>query len=261
VYPRATRRTKPVARVPRAPRVPTGTPRWLLVTAGLVVVAVGVVLVTRPLDSLTALSLYIGISCLISGLGDVLVQRPQDDRLRLFSGALWCVAGVAVLLFIGRSVSLLGPFVAALLVGSGAVRLLDLRRGTTSERMLDGLFGLAELVFGLAALLWPDATLLVVAILFGMRSVGFGVSLVWRGWPAGRPSALATAVGAGCRPRPAGSRACFSWSRPPGRWWPGRCSGRGSRSWTRSTTRRRRSPAVRGSSCAPNRMRATSPTG
>jgi len=181
VYPRATRRTKPVARVPRAPRVPTGTPRWLLVTAGLVVVAVGVVLVTRPLDSLTALSLYIGISCLISGLGDVLVQRPQDDRLRLFSGALWCVAGVAVLLFIGRSVSLLGPFVAALLVGSGAVRLLDLRRGTTSERMLDGLFGLAELVFGLAALLWPDATLLVVAILFGMRSVGFGVSLVWRG--------------------------------------------------------------------------------
>ncbi|MDQ6897652.1 MAG: alpha/beta hydrolase, partial [Actinomycetota bacterium] len=87
----------------------------------------------------------------------------------------------AVLLFIGRSVSLLGPFVAALLVGSGAVRLLDLRRGTTSERMLDGLFGLAELVFGLAALLWPDATLLVVAILFGMRSVGFGVSLVWRG--------------------------------------------------------------------------------
>ncbi len=181
MYPRATRRTKPVARVPRAPRVPTGTPRWLLVTAGLVVVAVGVVLVTRPLDSLTALSLYIGISCLISGLGDVLVQRPQDDRLRLFSGALWCVAGVAVLLFIGRSVSLLGPFVAALLVGSGAVRLLDLRRGTTSERMLDGLFGLAELVFGLAALLWPDATLLVVAILFGMRSVGFGVSLVWRG--------------------------------------------------------------------------------
>jgi pimeloyl-ACP methyl ester carboxylesterase len=47
--------------------------------------------------------------------------------------------------------------------------------------LLDGLFGLSEIAFGLAALLWPDATLLVVAILFGVRSVGFGVSLVWSG--------------------------------------------------------------------------------
>jgi len=181
VQPRVTRRTRPLTGGPRAPDVPTGTPRWLLVSAGVVVVAVGVVLVTRPLDSLTALALFIGIACVLSGLGDLFARRAPDDRLRLFTAALWCVAGAAVLLFIGRSVALLGPFVAALLVGSGIVRLLDLRRGATSERVLDGLFGLSELAFGLAALLWPDATLLVVAILFGMRSIGFGVSLVWSG--------------------------------------------------------------------------------
>lgn len=179
--PRATRRTTAVTRVRRAPVVPSGVPRWLLVCAGVLVAAVGALLVTRPLDSLTALTLYIGISCVVSGLGDVFPRRSGDDRLRLFIGVLWCVAGVAVLLFVGRSVSLLGPFVAALLLGTGVVRLLDLRPGATSERMLDGLFGLSELAFGAAALVWPDATLLVVAILFGMRSVGFGASLVWRG--------------------------------------------------------------------------------
>lgn len=179
--PRAARRTSAILRAPRAARLPDGAPRWLLTVAGLVIAAVGVVLVTRPLDSLTALALYLGVSCVVSGLGDLVARRSDDDRLRVFVGGLWCIAGVAVLLFIGRSVSLLGPFVAALLAGSGVVRLVGLRRGAVSERVLEGLFALAELSFGLAALLWPDATLLVVAILFGVRSVVFGLSLVWRG--------------------------------------------------------------------------------
>ena len=175
MYPRDRR---PLAAVPR---VPIDVPRWLLVVTGAAVVAVGVVLVVRPLDSLTALSLYIAISCVASGVGDLLARRPGDGVRGLLTGLLWCGAGIAVLVWAGRSVSLLGPFVAALLVGSGAVRLLRLQRGTTPERLLDGLFGLAEIAFGLAALLWPDATLLVVAILFGVRCVGFGASLVWSG--------------------------------------------------------------------------------
>jgi uncharacterized membrane protein HdeD (DUF308 family) len=186
VYPRDRR---PLTTVPR---VPTAVPRWLLVAAGVVVTAIGVVLVARPLDSLTALSLYIGISCLASGVGDLLARRPGDNVLGRMTGALWCAAGVVVLLWVGRSVNLLGPFVAALLVGTGAVRILRLRRGTTPERLLDGLFGLAEIAFGLAALLWPDATLLVVAVLFGVRSVGFGVSLVWSG-VSGRDAAAGDA--------------------------------------------------------------------
>ncbi len=175
--------------VPRAPRLPNGVPRWLLVAAGVVVAAVGVVLVTRPLDSLTALSLYIGISCLVSGVGDLLARRAGDSVRGLVTGVLWCAAGVVVLLWVGRSVSLLGPFVAALLVCTGAVRIFQLRQGPTSERLLGGLFGLSEIAFGLAALLWPDATLLVVAILFGVRSVGFGVSLVWSGVSGRGPAA------------------------------------------------------------------------
>ena len=99
----------------------------------------------------------------------------------MVTGVLWTLFGVVVLVWLGRSVNLLGPAVAVLLVVSGAVRVLDLQRGTTSDRVLGALFGLAEMAFGGAALLWPDATLLVVAILFGMRCVVFGVSLLWRG--------------------------------------------------------------------------------
>jgi uncharacterized membrane protein HdeD (DUF308 family)/acetyl esterase/lipase len=172
-------------RVSRRARVLSGPlrplPRWLQVVAGLVAVALGVLLVTRPLDSLTVLGVYIGVSCLASGVGDLTARTTASGFRPVVTAVVWMVAGILVLAWVGRRVDLLGPFVAGLLVVSGAARLLDLRFGVTAERVVSGLFGLSEAAFGVAALLWPDATLLVVAILFGMRCVVFGVSLLWRG--------------------------------------------------------------------------------
>lgn len=156
-------------------------PRWLLVAAGALVTVLGAILVLRPLSSLVVLGLYISGSCVLSGVGDLVGRTAADGRRPLITGVLWTVFGLVVLVWLGRSVNLLGPAVALLLVVSGIVRVLDLRRGTTSERVLGALFGLSEMAFGGAALLWPDATLLVVALLFGMRCVVFGVSLLWRG--------------------------------------------------------------------------------
>jgi uncharacterized membrane protein HdeD (DUF308 family) len=175
VYRRVTRR----ARALSGPVRPL--PRWLLVVVGLVVTVLGAVLVARPLSSLTVLGVYVGVSCIVSGVGDLVTRAPRDGLRPVVTGVLWTVFGVVVLVWLGRSVNLLGPAVAVLLVVSGAVRVLELRRGTTSERVLGALFGLSEMAFGGAALLWPDATLLVVALLFGMRCVIFGVSLLWRG--------------------------------------------------------------------------------
>jgi uncharacterized membrane protein HdeD (DUF308 family)/acetyl esterase/lipase len=166
-------------------------PRWLLVAAGALVTVLGAVLVLRPLSSLVVLGLYIGASCVLSGVGDLVGRTAAHGRRPLITGVLWTVFGLVVLVWLGRSVNLLGPAVALLLVVSGIVRVLDLRRGTTSERVLGALFGLSEMAFGGAALLWPDATLLVVALLFGMRCVVFGVSLLWRG-VTDRPGAART---------------------------------------------------------------------
>ncbi|MEP6630200.1 MAG: lipase family protein [Lapillicoccus sp.] len=186
VYRRVTRRVRALSGPVRP------LPRWLRVVVGLVVTALGVVLVVRPLSSLTVLGVYVGISCIVSGVGDLVTRSARDGLRPVVTGVLWTLFGLVVLVWLGRSVNLLGPAVAVLLVVSGAVRVLDLRRGTTSERVLGALFGLAEMAFGGAALLWPDATLLVVALLFGMRCVVFGVSLLWRG-VTNRPGRSASA--------------------------------------------------------------------
>ena len=175
-------------RVRALPGLLSHAPWWLLVAAGLATTLLGALLVVRPLSSLTVLGIYIGLSCIISGLGDLAARRDDAGWRPLVSGCGWVLAGVAVLVWLGRSLELLGPFVAFLLIVSGAVRLLDLRRGPTADRVLSAAFGLSEIAFGLVARVWPDATLLVVALLFGVRTAVFGLSLLWRGLLAARSS-------------------------------------------------------------------------
>ena len=174
-------------RVRALPRLVARAPGWLLVVLGAATTVLGVVLAVRPLSSLTVLAVYTGASCVLSGVGDLLARRDGDGRSSVLTGIGWVLAGVAVLVCLGRSLQLLGPFVSGLLVVTGLVRLSGLRRGPVTDRLLAGASGLAELAFGLVAWVWPDATLLVVALLFGVRTAGLGLSLVWRGARAARP--------------------------------------------------------------------------
>jgi uncharacterized membrane protein HdeD (DUF308 family)/acetyl esterase/lipase len=182
----------PYRRVSRRVRVLPGllshAPWWLLVAAGLATTLLGALLVVRPVSSLTVLGIYIGLSCVISGVVDLAARRDAAGWRPVVTGCGWIAAGVAVLAWLGRSLELLGPFVAVLLIVSGAVRLLDLRRGPNADRALSAAFGLSEIAFGLVARVWPDATLLVVALLFGVRTAVFGLSLLWRGLRVARPA-------------------------------------------------------------------------
>lgn len=187
-------------RIRALPALLSRAPGWLLVLIGAATTALGVLLAVLPLSSLTVLAVYTGVSCVLSGLGDLAARREGDGPASLLPGAGWVLAGVAVLVWLGRSLELLGPFVAALLLVTGAVRLLDVRRGPIASRVLTGAFGLSEIAFGLVAFVWPDATLLVVALLFGVRTAAFGLSLVWRGTGAGRRLRSHTAL-AGSRSR------------------------------------------------------------
>ncbi|BAL87978.1 putative lipase [Actinoplanes missouriensis 431] len=162
------------------PPLLAGAPRWLLAVAGVTTTALGVLLVVRPLSSLTLLGVYIGVSCVMSGFGDLLARRGERGKGTRLAAIVWILAGVTVLAWLGRSLQLLGPFVALLLLLTGACRLLGMRRGEGVERVLTGVFALAQVAFGLVALLWPDVTLLVVAFLFGVRTTGFGLALLWR---------------------------------------------------------------------------------
>lgn len=166
------------------PGLLTRAPRPLLALVGLAVAVLGLLLISRPLSSVSVLAIYLGLSAIAAGAGDLTAERPAARLL----GVAWILLGLTVLVWLGRAITLLPTVLAVVLVGSGLARLATARAEPTWDaRTATVLFGLADVAFGVLALAWPDVTLVVVAVLFGARTLGFGLALLWRA--ARRPDA------------------------------------------------------------------------
>lgn len=74
-------------------------------------------------------------------------------------------------------------------------------RGTADQRVAAALAGLASIIFGALALAWPDVTVLVIAVVFGARTVLFGLSQLVLAFPRHAPGTGQAAAG---QPRPRG---------------------------------------------------------
>ncbi len=163
-----------------APTVNRGW-RWLALILGVVTVVVGLVLVTRPFASLAVLVLLVAAGFVLTGLADLLDRQDAPDRrVGTGVGIAWIVVGIAILVWPGLSLSTLAIVVAVALIVAGGARLLAALRGEADQRGAAVLLGIASIVLGVVALGWPDITLLVVAVLFGIRLVLYGLALIAR---------------------------------------------------------------------------------
>lgn len=174
-----TDRTVRLRRFRALPGLLATAPTWLLAMAGAALVVLGVALVTRPLASLALLAVYAGVSCILSGLGEF-TREHLAIWLRTAIGLLWIAVGAALIIWMGLSVELLPVVLALLLVVGGLSDLPRLKQGPPSRRVLVGAAVFAHVAVGLLALLWPDLTSATVALLFGLRTVVFGLALLRR---------------------------------------------------------------------------------
>lgn len=159
-------------------------PRWLRGTIGMVALVLGVVLIVRPTTSLGVLALLIGAACVLNGVLEFLGGGTTDggQRWRLAAAIAWIAAGLFVLAWPGLTVRLLAVVVGVGLLASGLGEVVAGLRGsrTRDGRVATVLLGLAGTVFGALALLWPDITMIVVAVVFGARLISSGGLEAWR---------------------------------------------------------------------------------
>ncbi|MCP2031645.1 uncharacterized membrane protein HdeD (DUF308 family)/acetyl esterase/lipase [Okibacterium sp. HSC-33S16] len=177
------------------PRLLASAPPAVILIVGLAVAVLGALIVLRPLTSLFLLGLYVGISAVVSGIATLLADGWPPRWWRWPLAVLWVLGGVVVLVWLGRSLELLPRALALLLLVGGLASFGDaVSRGRITQRVLAACWGGAQMVFGFLSLSWPDATLLVVAVVFGVRTIGFGAALLVRGgreWArAASPEAL-----------------------------------------------------------------------
>lgn len=150
-------------------------------------VVVGAVLITRPTTSLGVLALLLGTGLLLLGGLTVAgeVRSRDGGTTKVAAGALMAVSGLFLLAFPGLTVRLTALVVGIALLVHGALQVLGAIRSDASAdaRIASALLGVAGIAFGALALVWPDITLLVVAIAFGARLVILGLGHILRREP------------------------------------------------------------------------------
>ena len=154
-------------------------PRWPSGLLGVAAVVIGVVLILRPFSSLTVLALLIGVGALVAGVSEF-VDAGSTPRpwVRVLAGVGWCRAGLLALFWPGITIGVLALIVGVALIVTGLTDVIAGIRGSTDERIAAVIGGLAGLIFGVLALVWPDITVLVIAVVFGARVGLFGAARI-----------------------------------------------------------------------------------
>ncbi len=148
---------------------------------GLVPVAVGALVLLNPFESLTVLIVLIAVALLIDGVARIAgARRTGLLWLQVVAGLLEAAAAIVVVAWPFISVEVLAVVVGASLIASGVLDLVQAIRPGTGRRVAHLLLGLALVVFGVLVIVWPDVSLIVIAVAFAVRLLVFGVTVVVR---------------------------------------------------------------------------------
>jgi uncharacterized membrane protein HdeD (DUF308 family) len=155
----------------------TGT---MLIVVGVLLVGLGIVLLANPFAAIWILGVLIGISLIIGGIAEVASGRQSTGpRWHAWvGGGLVIIGGIAAAVWPGATIWVLAVIAGLVLVVSGAVALVAAFAGPAEGRGMRLALGGVSLVIGIVVLAWPDATLLVLAILIGLRTLVNGMMAI-----------------------------------------------------------------------------------
>jgi uncharacterized membrane protein HdeD (DUF308 family)/pimeloyl-ACP methyl ester carboxylesterase len=173
-------------------RAPSVRRRTVTALLGVAAIVLGMILITRPVATLNALVWLVAGAALVTGLQRWQTAQEATATVDRAVAGVWILLAIAAVAWPDITVRAL-----ALLVGGGMLvgGVGDVVRGiggSVDERIAAVLRGGASIVLGVVALAWPDVTLLLVAVLFGARTVLFGLSELADAVGVGRRAAHAT---------------------------------------------------------------------
>ncbi len=153
-----------------------------LLVVGLAVTVLGLLLILNPFATAGTLAVLAGVALVLSGIGETLAAaRAENSAGTAFFGILLILGGVVVLLWPGVTLRVLALLVGAILIITGVARALVTRalespetgaRGAVSNYALAAL----SVVLGVLALVWPGATIVALAVIFGIQLIVTGVT-------------------------------------------------------------------------------------
>lgn len=147
---------------------------WLFLLLGAAAVVIGLILLFDLVAAVDTLVLFVSIGLIFTGLGELTASSRYRTAMSVTAGVLLIVAGVVALSWPDITLWALAVVTGIGLLLSGSARV-----GAALADKPDGwgwlmVGGVLSLAVGIMALVWPGATVLVLAILLGIRLVVYG---------------------------------------------------------------------------------------
>lgn len=155
---------------------------WVVrLVLGVLLVALGALILLRPYDSLTVLIVLIGVALLVDGVARLTgTGRASLPWVQVAAGAVEIVAAVIVVAWPLISVPVLAVVVGATFILSGVSDLIEAFKPGQKRPVAGIMLGLALVIFGVLTVLWPDVSLIIIAVAFAVRMIVFGVTVIVR---------------------------------------------------------------------------------
>lgn len=152
-----------------------------LLFMGVITLGLGVVVIVWPSQTLTVLSVLLGIQLLLLGIFR-LIEAFSDETispgLTGFVGVLLIIGGVVVLRNPFETVAVLATILGAAWIVIGVVEMIEAIANSRAEgRGMLFLGGLLSLGAGIVVVAWPAPTVTVIAWISGFYLIVFGLFL------------------------------------------------------------------------------------
>ncbi|MGK5113952.1 MULTISPECIES: HdeD family acid-resistance protein [unclassified Geodermatophilus] len=157
--------------------------RVLVGVLGLAAVVLGIVLLFQPVAAARTLALLVGLSFVVGGLLEIAVGWAGAEQRRwssLVLGAVLVLGGVLAIVWPGITLFSLALITGLSLIVHGATRvgIAVVGRAEIPGWGWLALAGAVNVFVGLLAILWPEATVLVLSLVLGAQIAVFGVLLL-----------------------------------------------------------------------------------
>lgn len=169
------------------------TSRALALVGGLIALGAGIVVLAWPDRTITVIARVVGIFLILGGLAqiiDALMTRKAGTYwgFVLLRGVLDLAIGVVAVVWPDITIWVLVVLIGLELIIGGFISLvISMRVPKELEARSRYLWrGILSIIGGLVVIVWPDATVLVVAVVLGIYLVIFGLVLLYTGYQLGK---------------------------------------------------------------------------
>ena len=147
---------------------------------GVLALLLGIVAIVWPGPTVGVLVILLGVFALVEGVANIVAGLRGREGWAIFEGVISVIAGIVFIVWPGITALVLLYLVAAWAIITGITRIvaaIRLRRVLQNEWLLVG-SGVASVIFGVIAAVFPGAGITAIIWLLGAWLIVLGVLLV-----------------------------------------------------------------------------------